>query len=43
MRKCCLMFGLIVIVLIIASKVKEEDESFKQDLAVSLDLQTKQP
>lgn len=41
MRKCGLMFGLLIIVLVIASKVTQADEN--ENLVVALELQVKQP
>lgn len=43
MRKCGLMFVLLVIVLIIASRVNEIDKNIKADIAVAYDLHVTLP
>lgn len=43
MRKCGLMFGLFIIVLIIASKVKEIDKDLNENLIANHELHVKAP
>lgn len=43
MRKCGLMFGLLIVVLIIASMVKQSDDSFNENVAVAIESAIKQP
>ncbi|MDO1513093.1 hypothetical protein Q2T41_10535 [Maribacter confluentis] len=43
MRKCGLMFGLFIIVLIIASKIKQSEEKFNENLTVAVETPIKRP
>lgn len=43
MRKCCLMFGILIIVLVLASKIEIEEKKLNSNYTVALDVQIKRP